>query len=90
MHVVAVRTGHLALWNRMMRRPIHLIADVFVAAVAGFTLIFASTQNLIAVGMYLMAGIAGNICCLVLATHPKSAFRVAVMAGLANLAAVSW
>ena len=31
MHVMAIRAGHLSLWNRVMRWPIDLVALLFVA-----------------------------------------------------------
>ena len=71
MDVVAVRASHLALRNRVMRRPIHLVTQIFVARVTRFRLIDSAAQYLVTIGMNLVAGVAGNIRCLVLTANPK-------------------
>ena len=85
--VVAIGTGHLAFGNRMVRGFVHLATLLLVAGVAGFRLCDL-VQGLVAVGVHLVATVAGNIGRLVLATGPQGTLGVFVMARLANPAAV--
>ena len=88
-HIVTIGASHLALGNRMMRRPIDLVAQVFVARITRFRLIGSAAKHLVTAGMNLMAVITRNVSRLVLATHPKGALGIPVVTGLAHPTALS-
>ena len=69
MRVVAIRTDHLAFGHRVMGRPVHLRALLFVAGVANLGL-GGTLAHLVVIVMNLVAGTAGNISRVVLATRP--------------------
>ena len=88
MHVVAVGTGHFALGNRVVRRPVDLGALLLVAGKAELGLLGSAGQHRVTIAVRLVAGIAGHISRFVLAAGPQVALGILVVAGLANRAAI--
>jgi len=86
-HIVAIGASHLAFRNRVVRwfvllGPLFLVAGVAQVGLRRFV------QRLVAVGVYLVASVAGDIGRLVLAAGPQRALGVLVVATLASLAAI--
>ena len=86
--VVAIGANHLALWHRVVRRPVHLRAYVLVAGVANFGLGGTHTY-FVNVVMNLVAGVARYVGCVVLAARPQRALGVLGMAAQAGGAALA-
>ena len=82
-HVVAVGAAHLAFGNRVMRRLVQLGALFLVAGVADLGL-GCLVQHLVAVGVNLVAGVAGQIGIFVLAAGPQGAFGILAVASQAG------
>jgi len=87
MRIMTIRAAHLALWHRVVRRPVHLCALFLVAGVADIGL-GGLGQHLVAVGVDLVAGIAGNVSGIVLAASPQRALGILVVASQAGRAAL--
>lgn len=81
MRVVAVGASHLALWNRVVGRPVHLRTLFLVAGVTDFGLGFLVAGLVVAVVVYVMATCARHAPVLVGTAGPEHAVAALVAGG---------
>ena len=87
MRIVAVRAGHFAFDQRMVRGFIHLAALLFMTGVANLGL-SNFVEHFVAVDVNFVTGVASHVGTLVGTARPQRARAVLAVAGHAYLAAL--